>query len=68
MNLGTMSKRYQLVRDDSGHDYVIPVEKATDWEEWVESGDWDTPEYAKRITCYPLTFTDPREGDGESLM
>ena len=48
-----MSK-YCLVQDDSSHWYVIPVEHAEDFDEWVQNeDDWDTPEYAEEVGGSP---------------
>ena len=54
--------RYQLVGDDSGHDYAIPVDKADEWYEWMDSeaaelGD-EPPEWALRVEG-DFTFTNP---------
>lgn len=54
--------RYKIVGDNSGHDYVIPVERSEEWEKWLDSQDWKdgvTPIYAMRIDGH-LTFTNPR--------
>lgn len=45
-----------LVRDDSGHQYVIPEEKKTDWDDWLNDEECYTygqlPNYAIRIDGY----------------
>jgi hypothetical protein len=54
--------RYQLVSDDSGHAYVVPADKATEWYGLMDSAaperDDNPPEWAKCIGGI-LTFTDP---------
>lgn len=43
---------YQIVNDDSGHEYVIPLARRMDWANWIGSEDWNdgvTPDYAERI-------------------
>lgn len=54
--------RYRLVGDDSGHDYVVPVDKTDEWYQWMDSeaaelGD-EPPEWA-RIIAGTFTFTNP---------
>lgn len=56
--------RYEVVSDNSGHDYYIPSERYADWESFmmIDEDDpraWDVPEFATRINGR-LTFTDPR--------
>lgn len=58
------AQRYKLVGDNSGHDYVIPIERADDWEKFMDIDEddpasWDVPEWAKMIGG-GLTFTDPQ--------
>jgi hypothetical protein len=31
--------KWRLMRDDSGHDYIIPAEKAKEFQKWVEAND-----------------------------
>ena len=53
--------RYQLVGDDSGHDYAIPVSKVDDWYKWMDSEDaelGDVPDWALRVEG-DFTFTNP---------
>ena len=51
-------QRYKIVGDDSGHDYVIPVEREEEW--WAIDFDDDiTPDWAVRVEGQ-LTFTDPK--------
>lgn len=54
--------RYRIVGDNSGHDYVIPVDRSAEWTAWLDSQDWRdgiTPIYAMRIEG-TFTFADPR--------
>jgi len=56
-----MKQRYQIVSDDSGHEYVIPVGLRADWYVFLDDEDaCDAPEWAKRIDGGRLTFTDWR--------
>lgn len=44
--------KYTIVSDDDGHYYVIPVDKKSEWNEFMNSVDYDngeTPEYADTI-------------------
>jgi hypothetical protein len=57
-------QRYKLVSDNSGHDYVIPVEKSDDWYKFMDLDEddpasWDVPEWARMVEG-GLTFTDPQ--------
>lgn len=57
--------RYFLAHDNSGHDYVVPVERKEEWFAWLEIPEddersWDVPEYARQVDGR-LTFTDPRD-------
>ena len=54
--------RYQLVNNDIGDDYAIPIDKTDEWYTWVDTesagaGD-GTPEWAIRVKD-GFTFTDP---------
>jgi hypothetical protein len=56
--------RFRLVADHSGHDYVIPVERGEEWDEFlaIPEGDpqsWTVPRWALRVDGN-LTFTDPQ--------
>lgn len=56
--------RYRLEYDESGHRYVIPVDREDEWDAWHElpSSDprsWEVPDFAKRVEG-DLTFTNPR--------
>jgi hypothetical protein len=52
--------RYRLVSDDDGHKFIIPADKATEWDEFVEdpeSFDWTPPEWAQELGCHYSTYT-----------
>ena len=59
------SDRYCIVSDEDGHDYVVPVGKKYEFQDWLEqfdeSADIDDcePSYAQRIEGGELTFSDP---------
>jgi hypothetical protein len=58
-----VKQRYTIASDDSGHDYVIPVERLADWYVFIDDEDaCDTPDWAKRIDGGRLTFTDWKIG------
>lgn len=53
--------RYVIVGDDSGHEYVIPMARRSDWTAFMESDEpasGEVPAYAMRIEG-TLTFKDP---------
>ena len=57
------SGRYFIGCDNSGHEYLVPVEHKKRWEIWSEIPDdderkWDEPLYATRIEG-TLTFEKP---------
>ena len=57
-------QRYFIGSDNSGHDYLVPVEKRDEFWAWSEMDEddpasWEAPEYVKRCEG-GLTFTDPR--------
>jgi len=63
--------RYCIGRDNSGHTYIVPVDRSAEWAAWLEidEGDeraWEPPEFA-RIFEGLLTFADPRDGHGSPL-
>jgi len=63
-NLAIIERSTQ-VSDESGHEYVIPVHKLLEFEEWnemdTESEDFDCERFDEfRIDGGRLTFTDPR--------
>lgn len=46
--------KHILTRDDSGHWYVIPADKSSEFNKWVESeGEEDQPEWAVRVGGSP---------------
>jgi hypothetical protein len=48
--------RYQLVRDDDGHWYVIPTAKVGRWLAWLGSSDAEdgiAPDWAKEVGGSP---------------
>ena len=57
-------QRYQLVSDNDGHEYTIPVEQVEEFYEWLEDEERSTYEesdkYEDRRVDGVLTFTDPR--------
>lgn len=60
-----MSQRYFVGHDNSGHDYLVPVERRDEFWAWAElpeddEAGWETPDYATMIGGV-LTFTDPKE-------
>lgn len=62
--MAALSGRFEIVSDNSGHKYLIPIERYNDWAsfEMLDEDDeasWDVPDFAKRIEGR-LTFTDPR--------
>lgn len=61
-----MTERYFMAQDQSCHWYVIPIERAHDWEEWVSIPEdderaWDAPDFAKAVGGSPacVTFSNP---------
>lgn len=59
-------KRYFLGSDNSGHNYLVLVEKRKEWFEWLDIPEddersWKVPEYAKilGISLAYVTFTNP---------
>lgn len=60
-----VDQRCFIGRDQSGHTYVVPVEKRDAWEIWANLPEdkpdaWTAPDYA-RLVEGGLTFTDPQE-------
>lgn len=58
--------RYYLARDNSGHWYVVPDGRRSDWVAWTllpedDERAWDAPDWAQRVNGAPglVTFTDP---------
>ena len=60
-----MSERYCIVSDEYGHDYVVPVGKKYEFQDWLDQFDVSVdldgrePNYAQRIEGSELTFSDP---------
>ena len=57
--------RYFVGGDDSGHRYLVPLDRRDDWLAWRGLGEdssesWNVPDYAVRFEGELLTFTDPR--------
>jgi hypothetical protein len=57
-------ERFEIVSDNSGHEYYIPVDRYIDWEGFmmIEEDDersWTVPNFATRINGR-LSFVDPR--------
>lgn len=60
-------KKYCLVSDDSGHDYVIPTNKRNEWYDFdFEDYDFNLPDWAIRVEG-GLEFENPTE-DGKELF
>lgn len=60
-------KKYCLVSDDSGHDYVIPIEHRSAWYEFdFEDYEFDLPDWAIQVGG-GLEFENPTE-DGKPLF
>jgi hypothetical protein len=66
LNLTVLTKRYKIMSDESGHDYIIAVGDERDFEAWSASFiDDEFPYYGpgyddRRINCHNLTFLDPQ--------
>lgn len=45
--------RYFIGEDESGHFYAVEADRRSEWEEWIDSGNSDTPGYATQL-CYSL--------------
>jgi hypothetical protein len=60
-------KKYCLVSDDSGHDYVIPTDKRNEWYSFdFDEYDFDLPDWARQVEG-GLEFENPTE-DGKELF
>ena len=60
--------KYCLVSDDSGHDYVIPSDKRTEWYDFDFSDyDFNLPDYAELVEGGDLDFYSP-EYNGKRLF
>lgn len=63
-----MTERFRFASDDDGHDFLIPADKAAEFETWVFSeaamdGE-PPPAWARPLgrSHEFFTFTDPQEG------
>lgn len=61
------ARRFFVGSDESGHDYIVPLEREAEWSAWTalpedDEASWDAPEWAMRIDGGRLTFTDPKVG------
>ena len=60
------TKRYQVISDNDGHDYIIPADRDEDFYRWVDAEENGKKLRPKidfepiRINCYGWTFTDPQ--------
>jgi len=59
-------ERFFISSDNDGHCYIVPLPKATEWQEWVDLDDdderkWTAPEYAMGVDDpSTVTFTNPK--------
>ena len=70
MQPSQLPQRWRLMSDNDGHDYLVPVGKEVDFDNWVDSfngEDQGDPDGYLRLGCQSLgccptrlTFTDPR--------
>lgn len=64
-------ERFVLTTDGDSHWYVVPLDKLSDWEAWIESLDAENgeapPKWARPTCGHPsrVTFTCPRIGQDE---
>lgn len=65
--MSKLKKRYFLASDDDGHWFIVPVERRSDFDDWV-SQDWSselanfqTPTYVEEVGGDPsfVTFENP---------
>lgn len=59
------ANRYFIGIDCSGHEYLIPLSKKKEWEEYTnipedDERSWNIPDYAESIDGGTLTFENPR--------
>lgn len=64
------AKRFFLDSDDSGHWYVVPLDKQEEWSVWRnipedDERSWNAPEWAERVNGSPnrISFTNPRDDE-----
>lgn len=61
-----MAMRFSLAQDNDCHWYVIPADKQSAWEKWLDDqsqdDELDVPEYATEVGGHYslVTFTDPQ--------
>jgi hypothetical protein len=53
-----MSEYFFLTTDDSGHWYVVPLDKTKEWQDWVDMDgnipeSWDAPTWAYEVGGCP---------------
>lgn len=67
----TKEPRFRFVSDDDGHDYLIPADKESAFDEWMEysdvSDEWSGEDFTDcridySMNCY--TFTNPKLDEG----
>ena len=63
--------QYYLDTDQSGHWYIVPIDRAHEWSEWQELDDddpaaWDAPEWAQMVGGAPqvVQFENPEVNFG----
>jgi hypothetical protein len=64
-NLDILDKRYKILSDDSGHDYIVEDRYEAAFYKWVDAMESDAeyigPEFDdRRMTRNSLTFIDPQ--------
>ncbi len=65
--------KYCIVKDDSGHDYIIPFDRSGDWNSFLESQDAQDgvlPKWAREIGWHPsrIAFENPTGPDGKPMV
>lgn len=59
-------QRFKLLHDESGHDYIVPVEQEELFYQWVDASENDFEDYTGknfedlRVGSSGWTFTDPQ--------
>lgn len=63
--------KYYLDTDQSGHWYIVPVDRSQEWSEWQELDDdderaWEAPEWAQMVGGAPqaVQFENPEVNFG----
>jgi hypothetical protein len=59
--------RWFIGSDDSGHEYLVPLERVEEWHKFCaipedDEESWDVPAWAVRIDGGRLTFSEPAIG------